>query len=209
VGTVEHLFAALAGAGIRSGVSIEIEGPEVPLVDGGARAFFDVLAGLEIEASDPSLRVAREAMIEVGESRYEFRPGARIELDVEVDFDPRLERRARWSDDPADFRERIATARTFGFDHEVEHLLARGLANHVTPESVVVICKDRILSAGAPFEADEPARHKLLDLIGDLYLHGGPPRGLIRATRPGHAATHEAMRRAVMDGVLIDRSIHL
>jgi UDP-3-O-[3-hydroxymyristoyl] N-acetylglucosamine deacetylase len=61
---------------------------------------------------------------------------------------------------------------------------------------------DRVLSAGAPFLADEPARHKLLDLVGDLYLYGGPPRGRVRATRPGHGATHEAMRRALAEGLV-------
>jgi UDP-3-O-[3-hydroxymyristoyl] N-acetylglucosamine deacetylase len=89
-----------------------------------------------------------------------------------------------------------------GIELEVEELLARGLASHVTPESVVVIGKARILSSGAPFAADEPARHKLLDLIGDLYVYGGPPLGRLRAVRPGHAATHEVMRRAFEEGLV-------
>ena len=119
--------------------------------------------------------------------------------------DPRvtsLAPHATWSGDRADFVARIASARTFGFAHEVDALLARGLAQHVAASSVVVIAPDVIHHAGRPFTADEPARHKLLDLIGDLYAHGGPFRGRIHATRPGHAATHAAMARAREEGVI-------
>jgi UDP-3-O-[3-hydroxymyristoyl] N-acetylglucosamine deacetylase len=214
VSTIEHVCAALGGLGIHEGVAVVLEGPEPPLADGGARRYADALRALRalggqgLRASRPSLRVARDGVIAIGESRYELRCAASdvdaVELEVLLEYeDERIAREARWSGDPEDFRERIATARTFGFEHEVSELLARGLASHVTPESVVVIGKDRVLAAGAAFTADEPARHKLLDLVGDLYLHGGPPRGRVRATRPGHAATHEVMRRALADGVVV------
>lgn len=207
VRTVEHLFAALGSMSIRDGVVVEVDGPEVPLVDGGARAFIDALVPLSLDASPPPLRVVRKGTIDVGASRYELRPpeheGA-VHVEVEVDFDDvRLERHARWTGDPVDFRERIAPARTFGFEHEIGDLLSRGLASHVDPESVVVVARERILSAGKPFFANEPARHKLLDLVGDLYAHGGPPIGFLRAARPGHAVTHEAIRRGLADGLLL------
>jgi UDP-3-O-acyl-N-acetylglucosamine deacetylase len=139
----------------------------------------------------------------VGASTYELARGGGVELEVTIDFDDeRLAKRASWAGDPEDFFARIAAARTFGFEHELAHLLARGLASHVTPESVVVIAPSGVLFAGAPFSADEPARHKLLDLIGDLYLYGGPPRGRVAALRPGHAATHAVMRRALAEGLV-------
>ena len=206
--TIEHVLAALAGLGIHQGVAVVIEGNEAPLADGGARRYADALASLGVRATAPRLRVVRSGTVEVGASRYELRcneteDGA-IAVEVEVDFDrPGLAQTARWAGDREDFRTRIAVARTFGFEREVQDLLARGLASHVTPESVVVIGEERILSSGAPFTPDEPARHKLLDLVGDLYLHGGPPIGSIRATRPGHAATHEAMRRALAEGLVL------
>ncbi|MBX3222322.1 MAG: UDP-3-O-acyl-N-acetylglucosamine deacetylase [Labilithrix sp.] len=207
IGTVEHLFAALGAMSIRDGVVVEIDGPEVPLVDGGARAFIDALTPLALDPSPPVLAIVRAGTIEVGASRYDVSPPERpgeVRVEVAVDFDdPRLERHARWSGDATDFRDRIAPARTFGFDHEIEALTARGLASHVAPESVVVIAQGAIHSAGSPFRSDEPARHKLLDLVGDLYAHGGPPWGSVRATRPGHAATHEAMRRGLADGLLM------
>lgn len=204
VGTVEHLFSAFGGAGVFEGVVIEIEGGEAPLADGGARAYVDELRALGVPSSEPRLRVVRDDVISVGDSSYAFATGEGIAMEVEIDFgDPRLDKHARWEGDAEDFRRRIASARTFGFEHEVSALLEKGLASHVSPESVVVIGKDRVLSSGAPFTADEPARHKLLDMIGDMYVHGGPPRGSVRATRPGHAATHEAVRLALDAGVLV------
>lgn len=207
VRTVEHLFAALGSMSIRDGVVIEVDGPEIPLLDGGACAFVDALRSLGLGPSPPVLRVIRPGAIEVGASRYDLVPPEHdddVQVEVEVDFDDaRLERHARWNGDAADFRERIATARTFGFEHELGELLARGLASHVAPESVVVVTREEILSAGPPFRSDELARHKLLDLVGDLYAHGGPPLGRVRATRPGHAATHEAMQRALSSGLLM------
>jgi UDP-3-O-[3-hydroxymyristoyl] N-acetylglucosamine deacetylase len=203
VATIEHVFAALGGLGIHHGVGVLVEGREAPLADGGARAYVDALLALGVTPSRPALRIVRDGAIEVGASRYELRCGGGIELEVALDFeDERIAKTARWDGDADDFRARIAVARTFGFEHEVEELLARGLASHVTPESVVVIGKARILSSGAPFAADEPARHKLLDLIGDLYVYGGPPLGRLRAVRPGHAATHEVMRRAFEEGLV-------
>ncbi|HEY8079054.1 MAG TPA: UDP-3-O-acyl-N-acetylglucosamine deacetylase [Labilithrix sp.] len=204
VATVEHLFAALAALGARSGFAIDVDGPEIPLAGGGAAELFDAIASLALPAEPPSIVVARAGEIAVGDARYRFEEGDGVDVEVEVDFDDaRLAKHARWRGDAADFRVRIATARTFGFAREVDALLARGLASHVTPESVVVVCEDRVLSAGAPFAADEPARHKLLDLVGDMYAHGGPPRGRVRATRPGHAATNEAMLAALSMGLVV------
>jgi UDP-3-O-[3-hydroxymyristoyl] N-acetylglucosamine deacetylase len=203
VATVEHLFAALAASGAREGVLVELEGPEIPLADGCALAFADAIAALGVAPSAPRLRVERDGAIQVGVSRYTFRRAEGVTVEVHVDFgDARLAKTARWEGDPADFRARVAPARTFGFEHEIEELLARGLASHVDRESVVVLGPDRILSAGRPFEPDEPARHKLLDLVGDLFVHGGPPIGATIAERPGHAATHQAVAQAIDRGLL-------
>lgn len=203
IGTVEHVLAALAGLGVHDGVRIVVEGPEMPLADGCAAAFFDALAALDLSASPSALVVTRQAEIAIGDSRYVFEPHDGVSLEVSIDFDdPRIAKTARWDGDARDFRDRIAIARTFGFAHEVEALAAKGLASHVAPESVVVFSPDEVLFAGRPFSADEPARHKLLDLAGDLFVHGGPPRGRVIAFRPGHAATHAALREARSMGAL-------
>ncbi|MBS2012763.1 MAG: UDP-3-O-acyl-N-acetylglucosamine deacetylase [Deltaproteobacteria bacterium] len=203
VATVEHLFAALAGLGIHGGVSVVVEGPELPLLDGASASWCRALAGARAARDVALLEVALRGEIAIGSSSYAFAPSAATVVEVEVDFaDARLAPRASWSGDADDFAQRIASARTFGFEHEVEALLERGLASHVSPEAVVVVGRDRIFSSGAPFTADEPARHKLLDLLGDLWVHGGPPRGCVRAVRPGHAATHAAVAEAMARGIL-------
>jgi UDP-3-O-[3-hydroxymyristoyl] N-acetylglucosamine deacetylase len=201
--TVEHLFAALAARGLGRGLAVQIDGLEPPILDGCAVEWLHVTEPFASPPCEPILRVAREAVIEVATSRYEFAPGDGISVSTELEFaDVRLARKAEWRGDLADFRARIAPARTFCFAHEVEELARAGLASHVRPEMVIVIGPD-ILVAGRPFASDEPARHKLLDLIGDLFLYGGPPRGTVFAYRPGHWSTHEALRIAHERGVLV------
>lgn len=202
VGTVEHAFAALAGLGVREGIELRVEGPELPLLDGGALAWCEAIARLALPARPPVLRVTRAATYEVGPSRCELAPGEGVDVSVHVELDARFATRAQWLGDPEDFVARIAPARTFALAREVEELARRGLARHADPASVVVLAPDAVLSSGRPFASDEPARHKLLDLIGDLYLHGGPPRGRVHGVRPGHASNARAIRRAIEDGVL-------
>jgi UDP-3-O-[3-hydroxymyristoyl] N-acetylglucosamine deacetylase len=201
--TVEHLFSALAGLGVRGGLAIAIEGTELPILDGAAAAWLDALAPLVGAGGAPAphvsapLRVVREGTVRVGLCEYAFAPGDGTRVAVRVDFgDARLTPEATWDGASDDYRARIAPARTFCLESEIADLARRGLAAHVPAESVVVI-GDEIFTAGSPFSASEPARHKLLDLIGDLFLYGGPPRGRVDAFRPGHRATHTAMRIAL------------
>jgi UDP-3-O-[3-hydroxymyristoyl] N-acetylglucosamine deacetylase len=196
IGTVEHLFAALEARSIREGLAIELDGPEMPLADGGALAFFEAIPEVA-----PGARpiIVQDAMID----GYTFRRAPSVTVEVAVDFgDERIAPHAAWHGDPADFRARIAPARTFGFDHELGALLESGLAHQVRPETVLVFTSAEVLCAGRPYERDEPARHKLLDLLGDLYLHGGAPIGFLRAEKPGHERTHRIMRRALDAGVV-------
>ena len=201
VRTVEHLFAALAGLGIREGVRVVVRGEEIPLLDGGAAAFASDLLALGIAPRPPPLRVTREARIEVEGSAYVFAPGDDTHVAVEVDLPACCAREASWDGDAADFVARIAPARTFALERDVAELERLGLARHVPFESVLVVAEGAIHGHGE-VARDEPARHKLLDLIGDAYFHGGPPRGSLRAVRPGHARNHAALSRAIELGVL-------
>jgi UDP-3-O-[3-hydroxymyristoyl] N-acetylglucosamine deacetylase len=207
LGMVEHLFAALAGLGIHGGVSVSVEGPELPLLDGGSAAWCAAIDRLRPVATRARLRVAREAVMEVGASLYEWWPHDGVEVEVRMDLAGhdavRVEPEARWSGDAADFRSRIATARTFALAADIDELLNAGLARHVDAESVVLLAPHVVYSAGRPFSSDEPARHKLLDLLGDMYLYGGPPVGRVRAVRPGHAANHRALSRARAEGIVV------
>jgi UDP-3-O-[3-hydroxymyristoyl] N-acetylglucosamine deacetylase len=204
VQTVEHALAALAGLGVREGVTFAVDGNEMPLLDGGADAWCHAIKALGVPRGNHSrIRVTRRATVHVGKSRYEWSPSRTTEVQVclEVD-DERLARDAAWSGDAEDFHARIAPARTFAFSRDVDDLLVRGLARHVNPESVVLVAPETIYHAGRPFSPDEPARHKLLDLLGDMYLSGGPPVGRVRVVRPGHAANAIAFRQAFAEGVL-------
>lgn len=206
VGTVEHLFAALAGLHVHHGLSIEVEGPELPLLDGGAARWVAAIETLGIERTPPPARITRAEIILAGLSRYEFSPGptSTVEVTLELD-DARIAAAARWGGDVEDFRVRIAPARTFAFARGVDELASLGLARHVEPSSVVLVTSDAIHCAGQPFAGDEPARHKVLDLMGDLYLFGGPPLGTVRVVRPGHTANAHAFREARAAGLFAVR----
>jgi UDP-3-O-[3-hydroxymyristoyl] N-acetylglucosamine deacetylase len=202
--TVEHLLAAFGGLGVHRGVSIEVVGSELPLLDGGARVFCEALHQLGVTKRRGPLEVAHEGRVSVGDSSYLFQRGDGVEVSVTVDFgDARLASEACWDGDPRDFCDRIAPARTFAFARELSALARLGLVSHVTPESVVVLGEHEVLSSGRAFLPDEPARHKLLDLIGDLFLYGGPPRGAVRAYRPGHGSTAAAMREAFARRIVV------
>jgi UDP-3-O-[3-hydroxymyristoyl] N-acetylglucosamine deacetylase len=201
---VEHLFAALGGLGVREGVRIACDDGELPLLDGGARRFAEAIRALAVPARAPRLRIAREATIERGTSAYRFSPGPSIHLAVDVDFRAPVGReRAVWDGDAGDFFDRIAPARTFGWADEYEALRASGRAAGVDLDSVLVLDDRGAVGGCRPAGELEVARHKLLDLIGDLALYGGPPRGTIEAVRPGHAATHAVAAEAIASGILI------
>lgn len=203
VDLVEHLCAALAGVGVRSDLTISIVGGEVPLLDGGARELATALIALELPRQAPRLRVMRSGEITIDESSYRFEPGPAPLLEVEVDFPGVGVERSSWDDDVGHFVHHIAPARTFGYAADAERLRAAGRARWVDPASVLVLdAEGRATPPSAPRQPGELARHKLLDLMGDLYLHGGPPQGLVAAQRPGHARTHAAVRKALDQGLL-------
>lgn len=205
VDTVEHLFAALGGLSLRSGVAIEVDGPEMPLLDGAALAFARALAELSPPPSPPALRVLHEGVVNVGASSYALSPGDGVALEVEVSFDaPRIgTQMASWRGSAESFVTDVAWARTFGFRRDADALLRSGRARAVDPTAVMVLDDTGAVEPpGEPARPGEFARHKLLDLVGDLYLFGGPPRGTVRATRPGHAATHRAVTQALARGIL-------
>jgi UDP-3-O-[3-hydroxymyristoyl] N-acetylglucosamine deacetylase len=174
------------------------------LLDGGALELSRALLTLGLKREAPRLLVTRRAELLEGESRYAFEPGDSPTLAVEVHFGAGIGRqRAELRGEAGEYLAEIATARTFGFESDAEDLRARGRARHVDPTAVVVLDADgRALPPSAPLQPDELARHKLLDLMGDLFLYGGPPRGRVSADRPGHAATHSVMKQALEAGLL-------
>ncbi len=202
VDSIEHLLAAVGGLGVSGGILVTVDEDEIPLLDGGARRFAEALQALD-PPRGRALRVTRQAVLEHARSVYRFAPGAEPRLRVEIDFPPPVgDQRAEWSGDADDFVARIAPARTFGWVGELAMLRAAGRAAAVDLASVLVFDERGAIDGCRPPTPDEPARHKLLDLAGDLALYGGPPLGVVDAFAPGHTATHAVVARALALGVL-------
>jgi UDP-3-O-[3-hydroxymyristoyl] N-acetylglucosamine deacetylase len=204
VSTVEHLMAALSALGIDN-VAIDIDGGEVPILDGSAAMYVEAFdqAGIEtLSVKRRFIRVLKPVRVENGASWAEFHPHSGTRYEVEIDFDsPAIGRQSIVSDGQADsFRREISRARTFGFMKDVERLWAGGFALGSSLENTVVISEDHqvINMEGLRYE-DEFVRHKMLDAIGDLALAGARFIGRFRSYRGGHRLNAAALRRLLSD----------
>jgi UDP-3-O-[3-hydroxymyristoyl] N-acetylglucosamine deacetylase len=191
VSTIEHLMAALWGMGVDNAL-VEIDGPEVPIMDGSSAVFVDAIdqVGLdELAATRKYVKVLKTVRFEHGRSWAELTPrAAGFGLDVEIDFPtPLIGRQRRVLDLSAtSFRTEIARARTFGFMKDVEFLWKKNLALGASLENTVALGDDRIINPEGLRFPDEFVRHKILDAIGDLALAGAPLQATYKAYCPGH-----------------------
>src|SRR6202011_311165 len=178
IGTVEHLMAALAGAEIDN-VLVELDGPEVPIMDGSAAPFVFLIecAGVvEQDAPRQAIRILKTVTVgDEGKSAC-LMPDDGFSMSFEIDFASRAVSQQDISIvfDSETFKSEISRARTFGFLHEVDRMRAAGLARGGSLDNAVVVSGDTILKGGGLRYADEFVRHKLLDSLGDLYLAGAP-----------------------------------
>lgn len=202
IDTVEHCLSALAGLGIDNAL-IRLRGPELPCGDGSALPFVDAIldAGIaELEAPRRIFRLREPIVLEEGDGSIAALPTASPGLQVvyELDYADRSDRigRQTLSYDPAriDYRREIAPARTFSLKEEAEALQAQGLGTHLSPRDVLVIDHDGPIENAFRFE-DEPVRHKVLDVLGDLSLVGRPLQARIVAGRSGHALNRRLAAR--------------
>ncbi|UVC18602.1 UDP-3-O-acyl-N-acetylglucosamine deacetylase [Mesorhizobium onobrychidis] len=204
IATVEHLMATLFGLGIDN-VVIEIDGHEVPILDGSAVAFVEAIdqAGIEtLPVKRRYIRVVKPVRIENGASWAEFRPYDSTRFEIEIDFEsPAIGRQLFASDMNADiFRRDIARARTFGFMKDVERLWAAGYALGASLENSLVIGDDnRVINMGGLRYPNEFVRHKTMDAMGDLALAGARFIGCFRSYRGGHRLNAAALRRLLSD----------
>ncbi|HEX3498034.1 MAG TPA: UDP-3-O-acyl-N-acetylglucosamine deacetylase [Stellaceae bacterium] len=190
IGTVEHLMAALAGAEIDNAL-VELDGPEVPIMDGSAAPFVFLIecAGVvEQDAARRAIRILKKVTVGDSEKSATLMPDDGFSMSFEIDFASRVISRQDLSIvfDSDSFKSEISRARTFGLLHEVDRLRAAGLARGGSLDNSVVVNGDTILNEGGLRYADEFVRHKLLDAVGDLYLAGGPLIGHFRGERSGH-----------------------
>ena len=202
--TAEHVLAALSGLGVDNAV-IEIDGPEVPIMDGSAAPFVAAIENVGIvtlAAPRRYIRVLKPVRVTRGDCVGELRPYSRgFRVEVEIAFDnPLVGRQAMGFDvTPASFRREVARARTFGFMCDVNKLWSAGYARGANFENTIVVSDDRVLNAEGLRFADEFVRHKALDAIGDLALAGLPLIGAYRSSRGGHKLNHAVLSALMAD----------
>jgi UDP-3-O-[3-hydroxymyristoyl] N-acetylglucosamine deacetylase len=195
VSTIEHLMAALAGCGIDNAI-IEIDGAEVPVMDGSAAPFIFLVecAGMtEQDAPRKAIKIERPVKVGDSDKFVSATPDDSFSVGFEIDFEDAAVARQKLSMRLVNgtFKTEIARARTFGFVHEVDALRKAGLALGGSLDNAVVISGDTILNGDGLRYDDEFVRHKILDCVGDLYLAGAPIIGQIDALRSGHALNNQ------------------
>jgi UDP-3-O-[3-hydroxymyristoyl] N-acetylglucosamine deacetylase len=204
VSTTEHVLAALYGLGIDN-VVVEVDGPEVPIMDGSAAPFVEAIdqAGVAVlSAPRRCIKVLRPVRVNAEGCYGELRPyrhGLRIETEIEFEH-PLIGRQTFAIDvEPNSFRRELAWARTFGFMRDVTKLWSAGYALGASFENTVVVAESRILNSEGVRFPDEFVRHKAVDAIGDLALAGAPLRGAYRSVRGGHKLNHAVVTALMAD----------
>lgn len=193
ISTIEHLMSAFAGCGIDNAV-VEVNGPEVPIMDGSAAPFVFLFecAGI-VEQSLPrrTIRVLKPVTIHDSNRSTSLVPSHTFSIRFAIEYDNPAVRYQEWSGevDPTTYKREIARARTFGFLNEVDALRAKGYALGGSLDNAVVISGEEIINDGGLRFTNECVRHKVLDSLGDLYLAGAPLAGAFEGIRAGHALT--------------------
>lgn len=208
VATVEHLLAALAILGVDN-AAIEVDGPEVPILDGSAAPFISAIEGVGLQLQAQArfcYRVNRPLRIEDRDRYIALEPSQKRTVQVSIDFaDAAIGKGEVFldMDDPVDMHSRLAPARTFCRLADVAELRQRGLALGGSLENAVVVDADRLLNREGLRDPHEFALHKALDLVGDLALLGAPILGGLRAHKSGHdlnAAFARRIEKELADG---------
>ncbi|MBX9455985.1 MAG: UDP-3-O-acyl-N-acetylglucosamine deacetylase [Rhizobium sp.] len=204
IATVEHVMAAFYALGIDNAV-VEIDGSEIPVMDGSSAVFIEAMeqAGIKpLGVKRRYIRVLKPVRVDHGASWAEFLPFDGTRFEVEIDFDTPLIGRQTWKGDlnAVSFKNELARARTFGFMRDVERLWAMGLALGSSLENSVVIGDDnRVINMEGLRWPDEFVRHKALDAVGDLALAGAPFLGCYRSHRGGHKVNAMALKALLSD----------
>ena len=191
IGTIEHLMAAFAGSQVDNAL-VDLDGPEVPIMDGSAAPFMRLIERAGIVAQDAARRafkILKPVCVGENGNSAALLPEHGFSMSFEIDFDNPLIRRQdiALNFEPGTFETELAAARTFGLLDDLPRLKAAGLARGGSLDNAVVVSGSRVLNDGGLRFADEFVRHKLVDALGDLYLAGGPIIGHFRGLRSGHA----------------------
>lgn len=203
VATVEHLLAALSGLGIDN-LRIEIDGPEVPIVDGSAEPFARLISDVGIRTQEEFKQfivIKRSVTVVDGDKHATFSPSRRFRIDCTIDFKHPLISDQQFTLEFSDhsFVREVARARTFGFLRDVDRLRQMGLARGGSLDNAVVVDDFSILNPEGLRFPDEFVRHKLLDALGDVALLGKPVIGAMTAYKTGHALNQRLVAKVLSD----------
>lgn len=203
VGTIEHLMAALSACGVDNAV-LELDAPEVPIMDGSAAPFVDAIqeAGLKTQtAPRRAIKILREVSVVDGDKIVTLKPGIGSRFQAGIDFSHPFIGQQSFAIElfSGDFESKISDARTFGFAHEAKALRAMGLALGGSMDNAIVLDEKTIMNPEGLRHHDEFARHKVLDAVGDIYIAGGPMIGHYEALKPGHNMNNRILHQLFSD----------
>lgn len=202
VGVIEHLMSALSGAEIDD-CTIEVEGPEPPILDGDALSFLVAIdeAGTRPQGRREAIRLNRHVEVATASASVKLLPAERAEFYFEIEFESAVIGRQQFSCvlDRETFRREIAPARTFGFFQEAEQLRAAGYGRGADLTNTLVIDGDRLMNASLRRYPDEFVRHKILDAVGDMKLAGPPVIARFEGRKSSHALNNQLLRALFAD----------
>lgn len=204
VSTIEHVIAALAGCGIHNAI-IELDGPEVPVMDGSSSDFVEMIRQASTRQQRQPVRrikVLKTIEVKVGKAWAILKPSEETKFTMQFNANGRLANQA-WSltyyPDHDDFGDLLSCARTFGFYEDAQHLWDQGLAQGASLENAVIIKDGKVMNEEGLRFSDEFVRHKMLDAIGDLALAGAPIQGQFSGENSGHGLNNQLLRALFAD----------
>ena len=203
VSTIEHLMAAFWGCRVDNAI-VELDGPEVPIMDGSSEPFLFLIECAGIKKQDAPrrlIRVKKRVEVQDGDKTISIEPSERFAVKLGIDFNSKVidNQQGTFVCNGTSFKAELARARTFGFAHEVEALRAAGLARGGSLDNAIVIKDDKVLNEDGLRYGDEFVRHKILDCIGDTYLCGAYLQGVITGTKTGHEMNNKLLHALFAD----------
>ena len=199
VSTIEHLMAAFAGCGVDNAL-VEINCPEVPIMDGSARPFVDMFEKVGLyqqNASRKYIKILKPIKLLENDACIELSPAKNFSINFEIDFDSEAIKDTSLNISLVNgaFNHEISSARTFGFLEDVDRMRLAGFGLGGSLKNVVVVDGSKVLNDDGLRFKDEFVRHKILDCVGDLYLCGGPIIGSVKAYKTGHYFNNKLLRK--------------
>ena len=203
VSTIEHLMSALSGMHIDN-ATVNINGPEVPIMDGSSMPFVNLFEKAGIAKQNQPRKIVKiieEVSVSKGDSCVKISPNKQFSIDFEIEFESNLinKQACQLQLLNGNYKSDISSARTFGFEKDVNELRANGFALGGSLDNAVVVGENNILNKEGLRFADEFVRHKILDSIGDLYLAGMPVQGYFCGKKSGHFLNIELLKKVLSD----------